>query len=455
MNEKQSWLMQKAQPAYEFMTDTITTQLPRELINPQKTKDVSKNSVTTKLMHLDKPSVSQRARELEGEEFLDYLQPAKEEVHNSLKTDVQSEAGNFLQSATVKSDESSLITPIAQSGGLQHLFKLPDVLSVHANPSQKPSVQSLDNTGHIPGSASKSDELHVLRTVQLSKTMTSPIKATFQSEGSWKPCCNSNLSSGELSASDHSTALHSEGTRRSTHAVTGQSPSSSHTDSVQTEVPFGSSRRDIVNSEEFCRLAVVCDVQSVKDLQKLQDKSIKTDGHCDSFNTAKDQQEEVIILPNTSTDLSEEHGDFPSATSNQTMKSCAVKMAQTVQIEDHLDQQLPVMDDLIETRRAMSCYSQVPYQSLEAKAEWPQTTKVSENYEDCPADATRNLHTQFAESFNAKQASTGNSEEIYLSCGSHWSDRVTANKVAVEGDFMASIIKVKRQKGTLLFCDMK
>lgn len=455
MNEERSWLVQSAQPAYEFMTDTITTKPPREIIDPQKTKDISKHSVKSKLLQLDQPSVSQQAREIEGEEFLDYLEPAKapsEEPHGSLKTDVQSELGNLLQSATVKSDESPLIAPKVQSGALQHLVKLPDVSSVHANPSQRPSAKSSDHTRHFPGSVSKSDKLHTLKTAQLRETMTSPIKATFQSEGSWKPFCSANTSSDDVSASDHTAVPHLEGTGRSTHMFTGQFMSSSHTHSVQTKGPPQSSRKDTANSDEFCSLAVICDVKSVKDLQQLQDKSIKSDGHCDSFHTAKDQQEDVIILPNTSADQSKENGDFSKVTPSETMKSCASKMAQTVQIEDRFDQQPTVMDDLTETRRAVSCNSKVPYQSLEAKAEWPQTTKATENYEDCIADPPRNLPTQFAGSFNAEQASTGNSEEIYLSCGSHWSDRVTANKVAVEGDLMASIIKVTRKKDTLLFC---
>lgn len=450
MNEGQSWLVQNAQPAYEYGTEAITTKPMREFVNPQKTKDVSKNSVKPKSIQLDKPSVSQQARGIEGEEFPDYLQPAKapsEELHNSLKTDVQSELGNFLQSAIVQSDESPLIAAKVQSGARQHLLKLPDVSPVHAIPSQKPSAQSSDHTGHFPGLASKSEKLHTLKTVQLSETMTSPIRATFQSEGSWKPCRRANGPLDELSASDHTAVLHSEGTRRSAHTVACQFMSSSHADRVQTKVPFESSRRDIVNSDRFCSFAVICDVQSVKDLQQLQDKSVESDGHCDSF---QDQQEDVIITPNASADQSEERGDFSDATSSQTMKSHAFKMAQTAQMEAHFDQQPPVMDDLIGTRRAMSYHSKVPYQSLKAKAEWPQSTMATENYEDCAADPARNLPTQFAESFDAEQASPGNSEEIYLSCGSHWSDRVTANKVAVEGDLMASYYKSNEEGGHIV-----
>lgn len=443
MNEEQSWLTPNAQPAHEFMTDAVATKPPREFLHPQETQDVSKSSVKPKSMPLDKPSVFHQAREIEGEEFPDYLQPAEapsEELPHALKTDVQSGLGTFLHSATVKPDESPLIAPKVPSGALQLLLKLPDISPGHANPSQRPSSQSPGHTGHFPGSDSKLDKLHTLRTVQ------SPIKATFPAEGSWKPC---------HSGKTPSDGLHSEGTRRSTHAITGQSPSSSNTYSVHMKVPLESLRMDNAKSNKFCSLAATCDVQSVKDLQELQDKSIKLDEHCDSFHTAQDQQEDVIILPNPSTKRLKEHADFSNATSSQTMKPCASKMAQTVQIEDHVNQQPQVMGDFIETGRAMSCYSQVPDQSPEAKAEWPQTTKVSENHEDCTADPPRNLPIQFAESFSAKQASSGNSEEIYLSCGSHWSDRVTANKVAVEGDLMASIIKVKRKKGTRLFCVLK
>lgn len=459
MNEEQSWLMQNSQPASDFMTDRITTKWPRDIINPQEINDVSTNSVKPKLMQLDIPSPTQQGREFEGEEFLYYIQPAKapsKELHNSLKTDVQNDLGNFLQSASVKSDESSLITPTVQSGALQRLLKLPDVSSVLGNPSQRPSAQSPDYTGHSPVSASKLDKLHTLKTVQLSETVKSPIKATFQSEGSWKPFYAGNTPSDGLPASEHSAVLHSEGTPTSSHIVSGQSRTSSHTDSVQTEVPFESLRMDVVNLDEFCSLAEICDVRSVKDLQHLQDKSIKSDGHCDPLHTAKDQPEDVFSSPYTSAVQSKEYGYLSNAPSSHTMKLCASKMAQTVQTEDNFDLQPPVMDDLIETRQAMSCYSNVPCQSLKAKAECQQTTKAIENHQDCTVEPTRKSPTQFAESYSAKQASTGNSEEIYLSCDSHWSDSVTANKVAVEGDLMASIIKVKRKKGALLlFCNLK
>lgn len=439
MKEEQSWLVQNSQPAHDFMTDRITTKWPREFINSQKT-NVSKNPVEPKLMQLDIPSPTQQAREFEGEEFLYYTQPAKapsEELYNSLKTDVQNDLGNFLQSVTVKSDESSLITPTVQPGARQHLLKLPDVSSILGNAFQKPSAQSPDYIGHSPVSVSTSDKLHTFKTVQLSETVKSPIKATFQSEGSWKPSYAGNTPSDGHPALEHSAVLHLEGTPKSSHVVSGQSMTSSHTD----------------NLDEFCSLAEICDVRSVKDLQHLQDKSVKSDGQCDTLYTEKEQPEDVCTSSNTSAVQSKEYGYLSNAPSSHTVKSCASTMAQPVQIEDHFNLQPPVTD---ETRQAKSCSSKVPYQSLKAKAECPQSTKALEKHQDCAMEPTRKSPTQFAESYSAEQASTGNSEEIYLSCGSHWSDSVTANKVAVEGDLMASIIKVKRNKGTLLlFCHLK
>lgn len=433
VKEEQSWLMQSAQPAYEFTTDTITTKPPREVYHPQKTKDVFKESVKPKLTQPDTSSDSQQARGIQGEEVLDDLHPAKDpskELPHYLKTDVQKELGDLLPSKTVESNDSPLIARKVLSGALQHLLKLPDVSSVHANPSQRPSAQSKDYAGHSPVSAPMSEKLHPLGTVRLIETMKCPIIRTFQSEGSWKP-----------SGSDHTATLHSEGTPSSPSTVTGQFMSSSHTDRVQTK----SSRIDVVNLEEFCSLAETPDVQSEEDLQ--------SDGHCGSFHTAKDQREDMIILPKTTADQSREHGDFSNAASSPTMKSCASEMAQSDQIKNPFNQQRAVMDDLTETRPAMSCYSQEHDESLKADAECPQATKAPGDYKDCTEDPTRTLATKFAESFNAEQASTCNSEQMYLSCGSHWSDRV--NKVAVEGDLMASIVKGKKEKGALLLCDLK
>lgn len=427
MTEEQSWLMQSTQPAYEFLTDMFTAKAPREVNHPQKTRDVFKESVKPKLMQLDALVHSQKAAEIEGEEFLDYLQPGTDPPEE-LKTDVQKELGNLLQSKTVKSNDLPRIMAKVLSGALQHPLKLADVLSAHANPSQRPPAQSQDYTSPV----STSEKLHPLGTVRSSETMKSAIRPTFQSERSWKPCRNACVSLDGLSASDPGV------TPSSTNTVPGQLMSSSHTDS----------RVDLENLDEFFGLAETRNVQSEKNLQQLQDKSLKSNGPCGSFHTARGQQEDKIILPKTTTDLSEEPGDFSNAASGTAINLCASKTAQTVQIENPFNQQLPVMEDLTETRRAMSCYSKVPpHQSLEC----PQATKATENYQDCTADPTRNLAAESAESFNAEQASTCNSEEIYLSCGSHWSSRVTANKVAVEGDLMASIIEVKRKRAHYYF----
>lgn len=441
MSEEQPWLLQNSQPVCGF-TDRITTNLPSEFSHPKKPNDVSKNTVKAKSMQLDIKPATQQVPEFQGEEFLYYTQPAKapsEELPNPLKTGVRSDLGNFLQSAPVKSDESTLITPTVQSEALQQcLLKLPEVPSVLGNPSQRPSDQSLDFIGHVPVSASKLDKLHTIKPVQLSETVKSPIKATFQSEWSREPSYAAITSSDGLSGLEHTTALHSEGTF--SHIVTGQSLPSSHTTGDQTEVPFESLRMDVVNLDAICSLAEKYDVWSVKDVQRLQVQSIKSAGDCDSLRTAKDQPEDVLSSPHTSVIHSKDYGCLSNAPSCQTVKLCASKMAQSVQTEDSSDLQSAAVDDLIETRQAMSCHSNVPHQSRQAREACPTTTKATAHQEDCTAEPTTKLAAQFAESYNAKQASTGDSEEIYLSCGSHWSDSVTANKVAVEGDLMASII---------------
>lgn len=421
MKEEQPWHRQSTQPACELMTT------PREANCPPKTKEASKKSVKPQLMQLDATSDSQRARETQGEEFLDYLQPAKdpsEELRNYLKTGVQRELGSSEQSKTVKSTDSPPITPKVLSGAPQHLLKVPDVSSVRATPSQRPSAQCQDYAGHSPVSPPMSEKQQPLATVHLSETTKCPITKTFQSESSWKPGGEARISLDELSASDHKAPLHSE----SPPSSTSRYLSSLHTDSVQTGVPFDDSGMEVVNLNEFCSLMEKCDVQSEKDAQQLQDKSMKSDGRRGSFH---EEQEDTMVLPKTF-DQSKEHEDF----SNAAMNSCASEVAQTVQIENPSNQQRPLMDDLTETRGALSCYSTVPYQCL--KAECSQATEATGDAKNCTEEPPRNLATKFAGSFNAEPTPTCNSEEIYLSCGTHSSNRVTANKVAVEGDLMAS-----------------
>uniref|UniRef100_A0A3B4WMV1 Ig-like domain-containing protein n=1 Tax=Seriola lalandi dorsalis TaxID=1841481 RepID=A0A3B4WMV1_SERLL len=60
--------------------------------------------------------------------------------------------------------------------------------------------------------------------------------------------------------------------------------------------------------------------------------------------------------------------------------------------------------------------------------------EATEDQVDSTVNSGQRSSTQCAEPYYIKQASTVQSEEIYLSrtCDSHWSDSVTANKVAVE-----------------------
>lgn len=456
-NEEHSRLIPNSQSAYELMADGIITKQPREFCNNQQKinaeSSVYNNPVTPKLMRFDIQHPTEQPRESQGEEFIYYIQPAEarfEELHDSLETDVQNDSGNFLQTATVKSEELTVITPNVRSEALQCSLKLPTIQLELDNPPQSPSAQSQDHTKDFPISTSISDELcNTIKTVQFNEPLKSPITSAVQSEGLWTLSQTASIPSEGLSASLHTTIFQSEGLSTSSHIVTVQSEgllTPTHAATVQTEAPFTTLKTENVQSDEICSFTKTCDVSPVKPSQCLQDKNIPLDGHRDSLCTAKDQPEDVFRPPHTSTVEPKGFGYLSNVPSSQRLEFCSSKMAQSVHIEDHFNLQQPVPDDLSKTGQAVTSHSEVSYQSLQAvtaKAMCRQTMKATENQEAGTAEPVRRSPTQFAEPYYVKQASTAESEEIYLSCGNHGSDSVTAYKVAVEGDLMASIIKPK------------
>lgn len=96
-------------------------------------------------------------------------------------------------------------------------------------------------------------------------------------------------------------------------------------------------------------------------------------------------------------------------------------------------------DDLHHTGQIAPNNTEGLYQSNHAQpghTECHHTMKASEDQIDPRVTAWQRSSIQCAEPHCIKQASTVQSEEIYLSrtCDNHWSESVTANKVAVEGD---------------------
>ncbi|KAK2839511.1 hypothetical protein Q5P01_013251 [Channa striata] len=95
------------------------------------------------------------------------------------------------------------------------------------------------------------------------------------------------------------------------------------------------------------------------------------------------------------------------------------------------------LDDLCHTEQTAPEHSEVLFQSMQAtaiQAKCPDILETTEDQVNNKFYPEQRSSTQFSEPLYTKQASTVQSDEIYLSrtCDSHWSDSVTANKVAVE-----------------------
>lgn len=186
----------------------------------------------------------------------------------------------------------------------------------------------------------------------------------------------------------------------SVHAVNIQSEeciTSSHSETARSEEALKSFNTAVLQSEEPCSSIQMPDVLSVKPTDCLQTANIHLEESC-NLGIVMDQPEELN------------------------------RLLQTVQSKD-FDQGHEVLYQ--------------PMQPTTFKADYHHLMKTTEDQADFTVYSGQRSSTNFAEPYNDKQASTVESEKIYLSCDIHWTDSVTANKVAVEGDLMASIIKQK------------
>lgn len=425
--EEHSRHMPTSQSTYECMTDWITTKQPKDLSNNQQTinaqSPVNCNSVKPTIMQCDTYHHTKQPTESQGEEFIYYIQHAEassEELDSSLQKAVQTdEFCNFLQTATVESDESTLKALTVQSEELHSSIQMPTVQSELVNPQQTSAAQSEHLTNHLQISKVKSD-----------KFCNSVKTATLQSEEPLKSSQTATVQSEEPFKSLQTATVQSE-----------EPFKSSHTATVQSAEPFKSFQTAIVQSEELCSSIQMPAVLSGKLLDCLQTETVQSEGPCNSLWTATDQSEELNRPLQTSTVQSEKLCDLPNI-SLQALDLYNSKDTEPVQPGEHYN--LPQseyvrLDDLFHTGQGVPNHSEVVYQSIQAtavQAGCHHTMKVTEDQVDSTVNSGKRSSTQFAEPYYVKQASTVQSEEIYLSrtCDSHWSDSVTANKVAVEGD---------------------
>ncbi|XP_067371933.1 obscurin isoform X1 [Channa argus] len=394
-SEEHSSHLPTSQSTYEYMTDWVTAKHPKDLsdklqtINGQSQVHCSSaDSVMQSHTHYDTKHPTQS----QGEVFIHYKQHAEapaEEFDNFLQTD---EFCNFRQTATVESEESTPKTLTPQSEEFHSSMQLPTQQSVIGEPLQISTAQSGQLVNHLEISSVKSDKF------------CNPLKnVTLQS---MEPCLT----------------LHFPNVQKE------EPITSSHTTTVQSKKPFKSIQTAIVQSEKLCSSTQMAAVLSEKPLDCLQPKTVNSEGLCNSLWTATDQSEE-LSRPVDSKKVT----DFPSTTLPQSLDLYKSKDTATVQLGEHYNLKQSAfirLDDLCHTGQTAHDNSNVLSQSMQATAIQPKCPDIMETTED---QVNNKLFSEERTLYN-KQASTVQSEETYLSrtCDSHWSDSVTANKVAVK-----------------------
>lgn len=388
--------MTTPQSTYEYMTDWITTKQSKELSDNQQTitakSAVYCNSVQPTVMKSDTQHDTKQPTESQGEELIYYIQHAEtppQQLVTSLKAAVQSdEFCNILQTETVASEESNLKTITAQSEELRSSVQMAAVLSELGNPLQSSAAQSRHLTNHLQIPKVKSD-----------KFCDSIKTATLQSEEPFK-----SLQSATL----------------------------------QSEEPFKSLQCTTVQAEELHNSTLMPAMLSEKLLGCLQTETVHSEEPFNSLQTVADQSEELNRPLQTSTVQSEKLCVFPDTASLQSVELYNSQKAETVQQGGQynlLQSEFARLDDLYHTGQVVPNQSEESIQATTVQADCRHMMEATQDHEDCTLNSGPKS-TQFSEPYHVKQISTVQSEEIYLSrtCDSHWSDNVTANKVAVEGD---------------------
>lgn len=405
-----------AQSTHEYMADRITTEKPKELSHNQQTTGQSQvfcSTVESAEIQSDTHCYTKHTTN-KGEELCCHVEHAEapsEELDNSLQTAVQTdEFCNFLQTAT---DKSNFNTLTVQSEELHRSIQMSRIQSEVVRPLQSPATHSEQLTSNLQISTVKPDKLcNALKTETLQYKESNPLfyAATVYTEEPIKSL---------------QTTVQSEKPLKSSHTIT-----------VQSEKPL-KSFQTTVQSEELCSSIQMAEVLSQKPLDCLHPKTANSEGPCNSSWTATEQLEELHRPLE-----SEKLFDFPNTTFSQSLDLDNLKEPETVQPREHYNLQQPAyirFDDLYHREQAVPGHSDVLHQSMwptTVQAECHHTTDTTGDQIDNTFNSKQRSSTQFAEPYYIKQASTVQSEEIYLSrtCDSHWSDSVTANKVAVEGD---------------------
>lgn len=312
------------------------------------------------------------------------------DTQNQAKQAKESQSEEFIyyiQHAEASSEEldSSLETAVQKNGDGKSEGSTERTLAGQSEELQMPTVQSrLCYPLQSPTIQSKYHTNHLqMSTLKSDKSYD---LLTLQPNNPFKSPDIATVTSNEPFTSVHAVNIQSE-----------EFITSSHSETVRSEEALKSFKTAVLQSEEPCSPIKMPDVLTVKPTDCLQTENIHLEESC-NLGIVMDQPEELN------------------------------RLLQAVQSKE-FDQGHEVLYQ--------------PMQATIFKADCHHLMKTTEDQADLTVYSGHRSSTKFAEPYNDKQTSTVESEKIYLSCDIPWSDSVTANKVAVEGDLIASIIKQK------------
>lgn len=261
--------------------------------------------------------------------------------------------------------------------------------------------------------------------------------AAVQSQGLLTSSESKTLQSNELLKSSRATAVQPEDLRTSSETAAVQSNEIKesitlvHKTTIQSEDSMKTLKT--VPSEELCRKIQMLNPMSVNTLDEL--KTQKSQWPYISAQTSTDCQEEVNRPLEMSTAQREAFDDLLNTASLKSLNLFTLKTAPQVQQEDPTSQEEYSLYDLCLTKQTVPNHTNGLNQSMQG-AVVPemccQSKSIIGNMDDT-GNSGQKMSSILAKPC-MKLASTVQSEAICETCDSQWSDRVTANKVAVEGD---------------------
>ncbi|XP_034740737.1 obscurin-like protein 1 isoform X6 [Etheostoma cragini] len=334
---------------------------------------------------------------------------------------------SFISSNTVQPEESFISSNTVQ----------PEESFISSNTVQTEESFKSSNTGQPEESFKSSNTVQTEESFKSSNTVQTEesfkSSNTGQPEESFKSSQTATVQPEESFKSSSTATVHPQESFKSSHTETVRPEKplqSTHTGTLQLEEPFKTFQTAIVKSEERCSSIQLAAALSEKLFDSLQTETVHSEGPYNSLWTATDQSEELKRPLQTSTEqlstTSPQSFDLYNSDEAETVKRRKhynLRKFVHVTLDDHKDQAVPN-------------HSKVLYQSktTTVPAEWHPTMNASEDQVNCIVNCGQRPSSQFAVSQYVKQTPTVQSEEIYLSktYDSHWSDSVTANKVAVE-----------------------